>query len=143
MKLLGRSLIFAIIVAAPLLCLGQTNEPGPIRSSAAYAEILLRRTEIQADLESFLASYTEAHPKVVDSRVELASLDKSLETIFAVKLTETGKLTLALGKLIVKRAALETEFARLVRNYSLDHPEAKRAKRRVEIFDTAIKEVIK
>ncbi len=143
MKGFGRILIFGMMAAAPLLCIGQTNEPGPIRSSAAYAEILLRRTELQADLESFLASYTEAHPKVVDSRIELASHDKSLETIFAVKPTETAKLTLALGKLIVKRASLETELARLTRTYSPDHPEAKRAKRRVEIFDTAIKDVLK
>ena len=143
MKTLRRLIILGIIAAAPLLCHGQVNEPGPIRSSPAYAEVLLRKTEIQADLEAFLADYTEANPKVIDLRFELASLDKSLEKVFAVKPTETGKLTLALGKLIVKRAALETEHARLVRTYSADHPEVKRAKRRVEIYDTAIKEVLK
>lgn len=135
--------LFGLLLLAPLVCMGQTNEPGPIRSSSAYAEVLLRRTEIQADLEAALAGYTEANPVVIDLRFELASLDNSLEKIFSVKPTETGKLTLALGKLIVKRAALETEHARLLRTYKGEHPEVKRAKRRVEIFDTAIKEVLK
>lgn len=120
----------------------QENQTGPVRSSATYAEILLRKTELQADLEALLADYTEAHPQIVDIRVELKSLDKSLEKVFGVKPSETGKLTLALGKMILRRAVLETGFQRLQRTYSLDHPEVKRAKRRVEIFDSAIKEIL-
>lgn len=138
--------IFLLLVAIVLptaMQAQQTPDAGPIRSSAAYAEVLLRKTELLADLDSFLETYTEANPRVVDARFELASLDRSLEKVFAVKATETGKLTLALGKLIVKRAALETEANRLAKSYNADHPELKRAKRRVEIFDAAIKEILK
>lgn len=142
-SVLIRTAILLAIFLTPLLCYAQTQEPGPIRSSPAYSEVLLRKTELQADLEAFLADYTEANPKIIDIRFEIASLDKSLEKIFGVKPSETGKLTLALGKLIVKRASLETEYARLLRTYNADHPEVKRAKRRVEIFDSAIKEVLK
>jgi len=144
---MGKLVRVVVLVASiwlPLVAYGQQSaDVGPIRSSAAYAEVLLRKTELQADLESFLESYTEANPRVIDTRFELASLDRSLEKIFGVKPTETGKLTLALGKLIVKRAALETEANRLVRSYNGDHPELKRAKRRVEIFDNAIKEILR
>lgn len=139
-----------IILLSAMLAFSQTNEKaaaqtdaGPIRSSAAYSEILLRKTELQADLEALSADYTEASPKIVDLRFEIGALDKSLEKVFGVKPTETGKLTLALGRLIVRKAALETELSRLMRSYNKDHPEVKRAKRRVEIFDAAIKEVLK
>ncbi len=118
------------------------TEAGPIRSSPAYAEILLRKTDLQADLEAVLPSYTDANPKIIDLRFEIGALDRSLEKVFGVKPSETGKLTLALGKLIVKKATLETELAHLMRNYSKDHPEVKRAQRRVEIYDLAIKEVL-
>jgi uncharacterized protein involved in exopolysaccharide biosynthesis len=141
-----RFIFFTTIFNCAILCLSQqepSSETGPIRSSPAYSEILLRKTELQADLEALSADYTEANPKIVDLRFELGALDKSLEKIFGVKPTETGKLTLALGKLIVRKAALETELSRLTRNYSQDHPEVKRAKRRVEIFDAAIKEVLR
>ena len=139
-----------LLLFGSLTGFSQTNEKaaaqpdvGPIRSSPAYAEILLRKTELQADIEAVSADYTEANPKIVDLRFELSSLDKELEKVFGVKPSETGKLTLALGKLIVKKAALETELARLTRSYNKDHPEVKRAKRRVEIFDAAIKEVLR
>jgi len=144
MKLGWKIAVTALFLLAPVMASSQQSpDAGPIRSSAAYSEVLLRRTELQADLEAFLDSYTEANPRVVDTRYELAALERSLAAIFAVKATETGKLTLALGKLIVKRAALETEANRLTRTYNTEHPELKRAKRRVEIFDNAIKEVLR
>ncbi len=136
-------LIVTLGISATAAFSQAVGDPGPIRSSPAYSEILLRKTELQADLEAFLADYTEANPKIIDLRFELASLDKQLERVFAVKPSETGKLTQALGKLIVRRAAVDTEHARLLRTYSGDHPEVKRAKRRLEIFDAAIKEIIR
>lgn len=146
MPMKWRTIFFVAFVVFPVVCSAQArkaDDVGPIRTSAAYSEILLRKTELQADLEALSADYTEASPKVIDLRFEINSLDKSLELVFGVKPSETGKLTLALGKLIVRRAALETEFSRLSRSYNKDHPEVKRAKRRVEIFDGAIKEILK
>lgn len=139
LSLLTVLLSAVVAVAQP----GEQTEAGPIRSSAAYSEILLRKTELLADLEALSADYTEANPKIIDLRFELSSLDRSLEKVFGIRPTETGKLTLALGKLIVRKAALETELARLSRTYNKDHPEVKRAKRRVEIFEASIKEVLK
>ncbi len=141
----------AIIAGAVLTALSQTppkgeptqpKEVGPVRSSAAYAEALLRRTELQADLEAMLPDYTEENPKVIDARYEIAVLTKDMDRLFGVRPSETGKLTQALGKIIVRRASLDADLHRLLRSYSKDHPEVKRAKRRVEIFEAAIKEIL-
>jgi hypothetical protein len=134
--------IAAFIFLAAFAVSAQT-EAGPIRSSAAYAEVVFRKTELQSELEAVLADYTEANPKVIDLRSELASINKALDRIYAVKPTETGKLTLALGKMIVKKASLETDLARLMRSYNKDHPEVKRARRRIEIFQTAIDDILR
>ena len=120
----------------------QDKETGPVRSSAAYAEVLLRKTELQADIESFLADYTEENPTLVNARYEIAILIRDTDRMFAVKPSEAGKLTQALGKLIVRRAALATEYERLVRTRNKEHPELKRAKRKLGIFDAAIKEIL-
>ena len=134
---------FTVVFAATAFSQTGGTEAGPIRSSPAYAEILLRKTELQADLEAVVGAYTEANPRIVDMRFELSSLDKMLEKVFGVRPSETGKLTLALGKLIVKKAALDTEVARLLRTYTKENVEVKRASRRAEIFDEAIKEILK
>ncbi|MEJ7622843.1 MAG: hypothetical protein WKF34_02515 [Pyrinomonadaceae bacterium] len=145
--ILNRSLVFAALLLIPGVVAAQQSSPlvrvgGPIRGSAAFAEVMVRRVELTADLESFAADYTDQNPKVLDARAELLAIERALTAIYAVKPTETERLTLALGKLLVRRAAFETDLARLSRSYAKDHPEVKRAKRRVEIFDAAIREIL-
>ncbi|MBK6749958.1 MAG: hypothetical protein IPG67_08110 [Acidobacteria bacterium] len=146
-----RYIVFLIVIfVTPLAAMAQSSggsglpagDVGPIRSSAAYAEVLLRKTELQAELEAVLPDYTEENPKVIDARFEIGILTRDIDRIYAVRPTEVGKLTLALGKLLVKRAALETELQRLQRSYNKDHPEVKRAKRRIEIFESSIKQIL-
>ena len=113
-----------------------------VRSSPAFAEILLRKTELQASLESLLGDYTEEFPKVQEARYSLQELQRESDRIMTVKPTESGKLTLALGKLIVRKVELETELWTLLKTYKEEHPEVKRAKRKVDIFEAAIKEIL-
>ena len=113
-----------------------------IKSTPAYSEVLLRKAERESQLEEFLLDYTEEFPKVKEIRFELDSLQKEMTKILAVNASETGKLTLALGKLIVRKTELETDLWNLRRQYNDDHPEVKRAKRKIEVFDKAIKEIL-
>ncbi len=113
-----------------------------VKSSPAYAEVLLRKTERESELEEFLLDYTEEFPKVKEIKFELGLLNKEMDKILAVNTAEFGKLTLALGKLIVRKIELETDLWNLRRQYSDDHPEVKRAKRKVEVFEKATKEIL-
>lgn len=113
-----------------------------LKSSPAYAEIALRRTELRAEVESLLITYTEEFPKVRESRFELDVLDKELIRLLSVKPADSVKLTLALGKLIVRKAELETDFWSLQKKYGDEHPEVKRARRKVEIYENSIKEIL-
>ena len=113
-----------------------------IKSSPAYAELLLRRTERESELEEFLLDYTEEFPKVKEIKFELDLLKKASDKITAVNASESGKLTLALGKLIVRKVELETDLWNLRRQYTDDEPQVKRAKRKIEIYERAIKEIL-
>ncbi len=146
-------MIFAVtgLFMMGLAAYGQNGDKGKImpaesvnsiKASPAFAEVLLRKTELSADLESFLADYTEQNLKILDIRFELTELDKSIDRLFSVKPTELSKLTLALGKLLVRKAGLMTELLRLQRTSNKDHPEVKRLTRRVEIYEASIKEIL-
>lgn len=113
-----------------------------VKSSPAFAELLLRKTERESELEEFLQDYTDEFPKVKEIKFELDLLNKAINKISAVNASESGKLTLALGKLIVRKIELETDVWNLLRQYNEDHPEVKRARRKVEVFDKAIKEIL-
>jgi hypothetical protein len=113
-----------------------------ISSSPAFAEILLRKTELDADIESFLTEYTEDYPKVKETRYQAASLQKDMNRLLALKPAEASKLTLALGKLIVRKCELETDLWGLLSLYKDGHPDVKRAKRKLEIYEQAIKQIL-
>lgn len=113
-----------------------------IKSSPAYAEILLRKTERESELEGFLLDYTDDFPKVKEIKFELELLQKQLDKISAVNASDAPKLSLALGKLLVRKTELEVDVWNLLRQYNAEHPEVKRAKRKVEVYEKAIKEIL-
>lgn len=118
------------------------KQVSPARSSAAYAELLLKKTELQSELESLILEYTEDFPKVKVIRHTLALIDRDIGRISKLKPDESSKLTLALGKLMVRRIELESDVWNLQKTYQDEHPDVKRAKRRVEIYENAIGEVL-
>jgi uncharacterized protein involved in exopolysaccharide biosynthesis len=135
-----------LIIAAFLMLAGtapaQSKGHNEARASAAFAEVLFRKTELLAESESFAESYTFDNPKMADLRYEVAALEKYLNRLTGTPLADVPGLTLALGKLMVRRAALDTEVSRLSRTMNGEHPEYKRAKRRLEVYDAAIKEIL-
>lgn len=111
-------------------------------SSPAYAEILLRRTEQESELESLLVDYTEEYPRIKELRHSLSIIKKESDRLNSVKATDAGKLTLALGRMVVRKIELETDLWKLLQNYADGHPDVKRAKRKVEIYEKAIQEIL-
>lgn len=113
-----------------------------LKSSAAFAEVLLKRTELEADLESLLVEYTEDYPKVKQERFELDLIVKESDRLLATKAGDAAKLSAALGKLIVRKVELQGDLWNLQQQLGDAHPDVKRAKRKVEIFERAIKEIL-
>ena len=112
-------------------------------SSAAYAELILKKTELQSELEGLILEYTEEYPRVKEIRYVLTLFDGEIARLAKVKSADAAKLTEALGKLMTRKIDLETELWRLQANYKDEHPEVKRAKKRVEIFENAIAQILK
>jgi hypothetical protein len=117
-------------------------ELAPVKSSPAYAELQLKRTEVFSDLESLLLEYTEEFPKVKEFKNTLLLLDRDIARISKVKVGEASKLSLALGKLMLRRIELETDLWNLQKSYKDEHPDVKRAKRKVEIYESAISDIL-
>jgi hypothetical protein len=125
------SLFFGVALAQKGKAVVPQASPSPtagpaenVRSSPAFAEILLRRTEMEAEVESLVLEYKES------------------DRLFKVTPEKADSLTLALGKLMVRKVEAEVDLWRLQQSYADGHPDVKRAKRRLEIFEKAIKEIL-
>ena len=144
-------IVLALALAMCLLAAGQGTKPavkpaaddlGFVRSSPAYAELQLRRTELSSELESLLLDYNEEYPKIQELRYTISLLDRDIARISKVKNTEASKLTLALGKLMLRRIELESDLWNLKKSYKDEYPDVKRAKRKVEIYETAVSDIL-
>ena len=114
----------------------------PIKSSPAYAELLLRDTELRADLESLLIDYTDEYPKVKEIKSELELLRSELDRLNGLKPTDAPKLTTALGKLMLGKVQHQTKLRQLRVQYADEHPNVRRQRKIVEVYETAIKEIL-
>lgn len=112
------------------------------KSSPAYAEILLQKTELESQLEDFAADYTDDFPKVKEIRFQLGLIQKEMGKLLAVNSADTNKLSLALGKLIVRKIEIETNLWLLQSQFKDDYPELKRAKRKLAVFEKAVREIL-
>lgn len=113
-----------------------------VKSSPTYAELLLRKTERESELEEFAIDYTDEYPKVKEIKFELNLISREIDKLLAVSAADAGKLTLALGKLIVRKTELETDLWNLSRQYKGDHLEVRRARRKLDVYEKAIREIL-
>ena len=145
-----RFLPAVLVILLPAFCFAQAKTAAKtpigdlqfVRSSLAYSEVLLRKTDLEADVEALLLDYTEDFPKIQEDRHALTVIDAEMKKLFAVNPDQASKLTLALGKLIVRKVEAETELWRLRKQYKDDHPEVKRAKKKAEMFEKAVNEIL-
>ncbi len=134
---IAAAMLFAISAAAQ-----EKGAVGSAKASAAYAEVLLRKTELAAEVEAIGPDHTDESPKMIDLRFEIAGLERYLAKMLTLVPGDTPRLTTALGKLIVKRMALDAELNGLSRTLNPAHPDYKRAQRRLAVFDAAIKDIL-
>lgn len=142
-------LAFVLIFLASAVCVASqkpsvNSDPTfqNVRSTPAYAEVLLRTTQMTAELEALLVDYTEDYPRIKDLRMELSILKEETDRLNSVKPSETGRLTLALGKLIIGKVEHAVSLKRLQGSFQDNHPNVKREKKQVEVFEAAIKEIL-
>lgn len=146
MNTLLRYSILLLLTLIPTAVLAQQpsrpSVPANVRSTSAYAEVLLRATEVRSELDSIADDHTDASTRVIDLKTELEALEKAIDRLAMVRPTDTGKLTLALGKMLVRKSELDTDLARMLRSYKPEHPDVRRAMKKTATFEKAISEIL-
>lgn len=140
--------VFLVLGSMSVFCQAQPKAvPTPTtvqsgKATAAYAEVALKRADVEAELESLLVEYTDEFPKVKEFRFALTRIDAEATRLGTIKAAERDRATAALGKLMVRKVEAEIELWKVQQDYADAHPDVKRAKKKVEIYEKAIKEVL-
>jgi hypothetical protein len=112
------------------------------KATAAYAEVALKRADVEAELESLLVEYTDEFPKVKELKFALSRIDIETARLSAMKAADRDRATAALGKLMVRKVEAEIDLWKVQQDYADVHPDVKRAKKKVEIYERAIKDIL-
>jgi len=128
--------------AQPKQAPAPTSTVQTAKATAAYAEIALKRTDVEAELESLLIDYTDDFPKVKELKYALTRVDAEAARLLSIKAADRDRATAALGKLMVRKVEAEIDLWKVQQDYADAHPDVKRAKKKVEIFEKAIKEIL-
>ena len=75
-------------------------------------------------------------------RFETGLLQKEMDRLLTQNVTDASRLSAALGKLMARKCELETDLWNLQKQFNDQHPDVKRARRKAEIFENAIIEIL-
>ena len=126
-------------VTAPIKTLGRKLD---VRTTPAYAELIMKRTEIAADLDVLLPDYTEESPEVREKRLNLQILDSALKRLENVTLEQYLALTPAVGRMLARKLEAEAELKILSDIYTDEHPSVKKSKIRFKVFEAELKRLL-
>ncbi len=139
------TLLFIFILGLSLSSFTQSKikaETLSFKSTPAFAEIILKKTEVEAEFESLIIDYTEEYPKVKENKLALELLKKEIEKLSKLGSSQLPKLSVALGKLIVRKVELEVEVKSLLIEYNEKNPDVIRMRKKLQIFEKAISEIL-
>jgi beta-lactamase regulating signal transducer with metallopeptidase domain len=113
------------------------------RLSQAYAELILRKAELEAKLSQLRESQTGTSPDVVMAREKLEALSREMDRMAAIKAEQLQRLSTAYGQLIWRKAMLEAEIRSLLRRVTSEHPDVQFKRAELEALKRELDKLLK
>jgi hypothetical protein len=137
-------LTFVFIFGASELARAQQVQPEKpkVQSTAAYAEVLANRVEADADLKALMLDYSEEAPQVKAKKLERDLLQRQIRWLEVLPDTSQGKMTAALGRLLVRKAQVEATMKTLGETYAEQHPLVKKARAKFDVYNSEIEKLL-
>lgn len=107
----------------------QAQKPAPpceAKSTAAYAELVLRKVALQADMEGSLATMARDNPAVTAKQSEIDAVAAELDQLCKVPRGKQVYLNENYAKLLLHKVELAGRLKSLLVRYTAEHPEVKR-----------------
>lgn len=117
-------------------------QQGATKSTPAYAELVNKKVEVEADYKELLVDYTEENPKVKIKKAELTSINLEMAKITVMDASMIPKLTASFGKLVLRKIELEREMNELLLKFSEEHPSVIKAKEKVVVLEQEIQKIL-
>jgi hypothetical protein len=126
----------AITVTAPATTVSKVADTG------AYAEVYAARVEAEADLKVLSTDLTEETIQVREKKLERDLLAREIRWLEALPLVSHDKMTIALGRLLVRKTQAEVSLKMLSEKYAESFPTVKKARTKIEVYNNEIQKLL-
>ena len=113
-----------------------------VADTAAYAEVYAARVEAEADLKVLNMDLTEESVQVREKKLERDLLAREIRWLEALPSTSHNKMSMALGRLLVRKTQAEVNLKMLSQNYAEDFPAVKKAHTRIGIYNDEVQKLL-
>lgn len=142
-----KKIILSILSVAGLLFAVTISEvaaqdKNAVQTTAAFAEVYTQKVEAEIDLKILLFDFTETSSQVIAKTQERDLLDRQLRWLEALPSGSHRKLTLTLGKMLVRKALAEAGVKNLSKSVAEEHQSMKKAKTRLEMYNSEIQKLL-
>ena len=138
----------ALVVSASGIVVGCEPKSAEYLLSAAettpaYAELVLRKAKVEAELSELSKNLTNQHPSLDTKRFELRAIKREMAKMRAVETSRESKLSGAVGKLILSKVALEVELNDLLVQLKPQHPDVTKKRSELAALQREIENILR
>lgn len=113
-----------------------------VADTGAYAEVYAARVEAEADLKVLSTDLTEETIQVREKKLERDLLAREIRWLEALPLVSHDKMTMALGRLLVRKTQAEVSLKMLSENYAESFPAVKKAHTKIGVYNDEIQKLL-
>ena len=113
-----------------------------VADTGAYAEVYAARVEAEADLKVLAMDLTEETVQVREKKLERDLLAREIRWLEALPSVSHDKMTIALGRLLVRKTQAEVSLKMLSENYAEDFPTVKKARTRIGVYNDEVQKLL-
>jgi hypothetical protein len=113
-----------------------------VHTTLAYAEVFAQKVETEADLKVLSVDMAEGAPQILEKKLFRDFLQREIEWLEKLPPASHPKMTLAFGKMIVRKVQAEVDQKMLADNYADSHPLIKKARARFTIYQDEINKLL-
>lgn len=113
-----------------------------IADTGAFAEVYAAKVEAEADLKILSMDMTEETAQVREKKLARDLHAREIRWLEALPASSHDKLTTALGRLLVKKTEAEVDLKMLSENYADTYPTVKKARTRIEVYNSEIEKLL-
>jgi hypothetical protein len=129
-------------IAAKTVTIEAREKPAKIADTGAFAEVYAAKVEVETELKVLTMDYADETPQVREKKLERDLLEREIRWLEALPSTAHEKMNFALGRLLVKKTQAEAALKNLLQNYADEHPLVKKARTRIEVYNSEVQKLL-